>query len=204
MKKFAVLFVLLFSASTFAQNKNFDIRGHVIGESAADFVAKEPATKAWLDKCLAEQSNPESRWYKSHGKQCRAEIATYTQGARGVGGRNPSFTLEGGKLVRIEMNSYDIPGSTVARQVREGYVTPQAVLSELTGKLGEPKAERPTEEISLYSWFPPGFVVILGTTIASRLPPGVHDWGEWTLGVMSTGEFEKENAASKPTSVFDK
>jgi hypothetical protein len=203
VRKFAVLFVLLFSVSAFAQNKDFDIRGHVIGESAADFVGKEPAEKAWLDKRQAEQSNAKSGWYKHQRKQCQTAMAVVTGGARGDLGHNPTWTLDGGNLVRIEMNSYDIPGSTVARQVREGYATPQAVLSELTGKLGDPKAERPTEEISLYSWTLPGGVVILGTTIASR-PGLLHKWGEWTLKAETTGEFEKENAANKPKSVLDK
>ena len=95
MKKFAVVFVLLFSASAFAQNKNFEIKGHVIGESTTDFLAKEPAVKGSLDNCLAEQSNPKSRWYKQHKTECQATIMGFTGGARIFFEYNPQWLFDG-------------------------------------------------------------------------------------------------------------
>jgi hypothetical protein len=213
MKKFAVLFVLLFSASAFAQNKKFEIKGHVIGESTADFLAKEPAVKGALDNCLAEQSNPKSRWYKHHKKECQGTILAFTGGSRGFLGGNPQWLFDGGKLVRAYMDSTDskVVISVLVSQGRSEYHWPQAVLEELIGKLGQPTSDTPTEvqngfgakwTLHEFLWTPPGVIVSLDTYPASVLPESVpsHSLGEWKLTAETTGEFEKEKAEVTPKS----
>ena len=213
MKKLAVLFVMLFSALAFAQNKNFEIKGHVIGESTTDFLAKEPAVKGALDNCLAEQSNPKSRWYKQHKKECQATILAFTGGSRGFLGNNPQWLFDGGKLVKAYMDSTDsnVPLGALASQGRSEYHTPQAALAELIGKLGQPTSDIPTEvqngfgakwTLHEFLWTPPGVIVSLDTYPASVLPESVpgHILGEWKLTAETNGEFEKEKAAVTPKS----
>lgn len=218
MKKFAVLLVLLFSASAFAQNKEFEIKGHVIGESTADFLAKEPALKGRLDNCLAEQSNPKSRWYKQHKTECQAMILALTGGGRAFFDYNPQWLLEGGKLVKAYMDSTDsnVTLGVLVSQGRSEYHTPQTVLTELIGKLGQPTSDIPTEvqngfgakwTLHEFLWRPPGLIVALDTYPPSVLPESVpaHILGEWKLTAETTGQFEKEKTEVTPRSgVLDK
>ncbi len=221
MRKFALLFVLLFSTSALAQNKNFEIKGHVIGESTADFLAKEPALKGRLDNCRAEQSNPKSRWYKQHKKECQVMILAVTGGGRAFFDYNPQWLLDGGRLVKAQMDSIDshVPIGVLASQGRSEYHTPQDALAELIGKLGQPTSDTPTDvqngfgskwTLHEFLWKPSGVIVSLDTYPPGVMPgPGFepmpgsvpgHTLGEWTLTAETTGEFEKEKAEVTPKS----
>jgi len=210
MKKFAVLFVLMLSASAFAQNKNLEIKGHVIGESTADFLAKEPAAKQALDICLAKQSK--GGRYGHLKKECQATMATYTLGARGSAGTNPEWLFDGGKLVRAYMDSYSIAIRELIA-LREGatYPWPEAVLQEVIAKLGQPTGDEAVDyhdglgfqwPIRHVSWTLPGTIVILDIYPERARPESVpeHTHGEWQLTAMATEEYKNELRQSLPKS----
>lgn len=221
MKKHAVLFVLMFSISAFApsafaQNKQTEIKGHYVGESVVDFVAKEPAAKETLDNCQREQQSPKSRWYKKHAADCQATASVLAGSGRGTLGGNPRWTIDSGKLVKAEMDSMysNMPLDEILRLSRTGprglpYERPDALLQDLIEKLGQPNAENDTVftlgvgfeayPARAYQWsFPTVYWRLICTGKFEAEIPG-HDYGEWAIVAETPWEYQQELAAERAT-----
>lgn len=207
MKKLAELFLLLFSASAFAphsfsQSKKVEIKGHTIGESVTEFLSKEPAAKTGFDNCQRESENPKSRWYKKHRAECSSTLSVFSHGGRGLLPGNPRWTLDAGKLVKVEMDN----------MLDNFDQSPADALADLIKKFGRPTDETPSEfqngfgarwTTHLYVWsFPDAHVQLY---VDPRPSSTYHSYGSWMLEAETAAEHQQKLAAKEAKAgVFDK